>query len=106
MSSRNNRLNSGRTRDRRPAGSFAVLTMYGAAGQVECIAVAIQDRGVKQGGRMLDSRLFWSRDYASGEELMEAVVDWFCEKGAVEVRQIDDLLPLEECDGRFIRLLD
>lgn len=88
MSSSNNRLNNHR---RSPVKRFAVLTNYGNREHVECIAVSIQ-----VGRSMLDSRLFWSRDYQSGEGLTRSVFAWAMGKGAKEIRQLEEVFPIDD----------
>jgi hypothetical protein len=89
-----------------PAERVAVFTSYGTHEQVECVTVVIQDGGVKSGGKVLDSRRFWSRDYRSPEELMQSALKWALARGANRMAQVNDVLPLEECKDTSVRAVD
>jgi hypothetical protein len=65
-----------------PQGVFAIVAMHGNNGQVEYVTVAVQDGGLKHGGKLLDQKVFWSRDYETGDELIQAALDWALGKGA------------------------
>jgi hypothetical protein len=90
----------------RPAERFAVFTSYGTHEHVECFAVTIQDGGIKSGGKVIDVRPFWSRDYPSLEAVVKSAIDWALARGAKKVNQIDAVFPLEECRDGTVRAMD
>jgi hypothetical protein len=99
---------SERVRKTGPAmpGRFAVFANYGTRERVECIAVAVQEGGIDSGGRVLDGRHFWSRDYESGEELTRAALSWARARGARGMAFVKDVLPLEAFGGAPVRALN
>ncbi len=102
------RLRKRRVRERGPGRTqrLAVFTSYGTREHVECVAVAVQEGGIHSGGRVLDSRRFWSRDFPSAEELMKSALRWALAGGATKVAQVKDVLPLEGGEGAPARALN
>ncbi len=92
------RLRKRRVRERGPVRTqrLAVFTSYGTREHVECVAVAVQEGGMHSGGRVLDSRRFWSRDYESAEGLTQAALGWARARGARGVTFVKDVLPLDQ----------
>ena len=81
----------------------AVFTSYGTYQHVECITVVIQDGGLLSGGKILDSRRFWSRDYRSGGEMGQSACEWALARGAKMLAQLEEVMPLEECKSEVVR---
>ncbi len=54
----------------------AVMATHGKDGQFEYLTVGIQDKGVYEGGRLLDSRVFYAKEYETIDALLHAAHDY------------------------------
>jgi hypothetical protein len=88
------RLKNERKRQER----FAVLSSYGTPDHLECLGVVIQNGGTESGGQVLDSRVFWSRDYKSLEEMNQAVADWSRSWCVTKAAVIEGTFPVQDLD--------
>lgn len=77
--------------------SIAMISNFGTDGIVDYMTVAIQDGGVKHGGRIIESNVFRREAFACGEDMALAAITWAKSFGISKVMMSPDLGKPETC---------
>src|SRR5262245_42785746 len=88
---------------------IALIATHGTPEAVSYITVAIQDKPRRQGGKLLDSRVFYSRDFAGPRELASAALNYCWSRRVKTTYGTSECLPEEcrnGCSEPTIRMLD
>lgn len=88
---------------------FALFTTHGTNDETDYLTVAIQDKGIKSGGRLIASKVFFREKYSTPEPMMQDAMDWASGFKIDSVQMTKDMCQPSFCetDGSpHIRVLD